>query len=116
MSYFYKTFILNGIDFFKNQYIQILTLLVLVNIPYILIKIYWNNKIPTLFYICLGLLFFMRIFSQNQSSTEHFKKLREKYPHYSKNKIVALVQRKKAHIDGTFLLSFLILIFSFLLI
>lgn len=116
MSYNYKNFTLKAIDFIKNQYIQILILLGLVNTPYILIKIYWDNKIPTLFYICLGLLAFMRIFYQNQTANESFKRLRAKYPHYSKQKVVDMVQTKKAQIDGAFFLSFIILIFSFVLI
>lgn len=116
MSNIFQRFTFNLLDYIKSQYKQILMLMALVNIPYILIKVYWDNKIQTLFYIFLGLLVFVRIFFQNQSDNERFKTEREKNPKLSKQQIVHLVAKKKTQLDGSFFLSLIILIFSFLLI
>ena len=111
------TFIMSNLGgYVKNQYKQLLGLLVIINLPYISIKILWDNKINTLFYIFLGLLVFIRIFSQTSSSAEKFKQLREKNPTLSKQKIVKLVERNKNYSDASFFICLIILIFSFLLV
>ena len=101
--------------FFLNQYKLLLFLILGINLPYILLKNYFDNKVPTLHYIFLALLILIRIFFNPNSDNVVFKSYREKYPHLSKSKIVNLIQLKKAHNDWAFGLIFLILIFSYLL-
>lgn len=116
VSDFFKNFILNVKDYLSSQYLQLFFLILIVDIPYILIKIYWDNKIQTLFYIFLGLLIFIRIFATTQSDNEMFKTIREKSPNLSKQQIVTLIEKKKTHANGSFGICLLVLIFAYLLI
>ena len=116
MSDFFKKYILIIADYIKSEYLPALILFGMINLPYILIKVFWENKIQTLFYIFFGLLVFVRIFSQNRADNENYKLYREKYPSKSKQEIVHLIAKKKTHRDGSFFLSLLVLIFSYLLV
>jgi hypothetical protein len=63
----------------------------------------------------MALLVLIRVFLGNKSDNDLFKIYREIFPHLSKNKIVDLIQKKKAHRDWAFGCIFIILIFSFLI-
>lgn len=102
--------------YFKNEFKALFALIIMINVPYIAIKIGFENKIPTLFYIFLASLVALRFIGQSSSEAELFKIEREKKPNLSKQNLVMALKTKKAHRDWTFVLSFLILIFSFLFV
>jgi len=102
--------------YLKNEFKTLLILILLINIPYIAIKIGFENKIPTLFYIFLASLIALRFIGHNTSEAQLFKKQREKNPNLSKQNLVMALKTKKANRDWTFVISFIILIFSFLFV